>query len=116
MSFIVVFGNAKHREVSPQSEVRGNDPGVLIADLDYHLGAGALDAISLTCVTTAVVALRERYVLPQCYYHVQSVAHGFKADAEQLQAFYVRESEVHLRNQLQPFHLPEKKKTQNVLS
>lgn len=106
MSFIVVFRNAKHGEVSPQSKVWGDDPSVLIADLDYHFGVGALDAISLTRVTTAVVTLRERCVLPQCYHHVQSVAHGFKADAEQLQAFYVRKSEVHLRDQLQPFHSP----------
>lgn len=114
MSFIVILGDAEHGEVSPQSKVRGDDPGVLIADLDYHLGAGALDAISLTRVTAAVVTLWERCVLPQRYHHMQSVAHRFKADAEQLQAFYVRESKVHLRDQLQPFHPPEI--TQDTLS
>lgn len=104
---VVVLRNAEHGEVSPQSEVRGDDPGVLVADLDHHLGIGALDAVPLTRVAAAVVALREGCVLAQRDHHVQSVAHGFEADAEQLQTFYVRESEVHLRDQLQPFHPPE---------
>jgi len=64
VSFIVVLGNTEHGEVSSQPEVWGDDPGILITDLNNHLSTGALDAISLTRVTTAVVTLWERYVLP----------------------------------------------------
>lgn len=104
----IVLRNAKQREVSSQAEVRRYHPRVLITDLNDDPRVGSLHAVPLTRVTAAVTTLWKRHVLAQRYHHVKTIAHRFETHAQQLQTLYVRKFELYLRDQLEPFHFPEK--------